>query len=96
VKVFFDATVWCGAILKPAGVNARLLDLAARGGPLRDVTSDVVLLELYRHATGGTFNRVFEPEDVWTTSRRTSRCSRSSRRRSAGACQAEPTFTTSL
>jgi hypothetical protein len=34
VKVFFDSTVWCGAILKPIGINARLLDLAARGGPL--------------------------------------------------------------
>lgn len=65
MKVFFDATVWCGAILRPAGVNARLLDLAARGGPLRGATSDVVLLEFYRHATGGTFNRLFEPEDVW-------------------------------
>jgi len=38
VKVFFDATVWCGAILRPAGMNARLLDLASLGGPLRGVT----------------------------------------------------------
>lgn len=65
MKVFFDATVWCGAILRPAGVSVRLLDLAARGGPMRGATSDVVLLEFYRHATGGTFNRRFEPEDVW-------------------------------
>lgn len=65
MRVFFDSTVWCGAILKPIGINARLLDLAARGGPLRGVTSDVVLLEFYRHATGGSFGRVFDPGDVW-------------------------------
>ena len=65
MKVFFDATVWCGAILRPAGINARLLGLAAMGGPLRGLTSDVVLLEFFRHATGGTLRQVFEPEDVW-------------------------------
>lgn len=65
MRVFFDATVWCGAILKPAGINARLLGLAAMGGPLRGLTSDVVLLEFFRHATGGTLGQVFEPEDVW-------------------------------
>lgn len=65
MRVFFDATVWCGAILKPAGINARLLGLAAMGGPLRGLTSDVVLLEFFRHATGGTLGQVFEPDDVW-------------------------------
>jgi len=65
VRVFFDVTVWCGAILKPAGINARLLGLAATGGPLRGLTSDVVLLEFFRHATGGTLGRAFEPEDAW-------------------------------
>lgn len=65
MRVFFDATVWCGAILKPAGINARLLGLAASGGPLRGLTSDIVLLEFFRHATGGTLGPVFEPEDVW-------------------------------
>ena len=57
MRVFFDATVWCGAILKPAGINARLLGLAAMGGPLRGLTSDVVLLEFFRHATGTTGER---------------------------------------
>jgi predicted nucleic acid-binding protein len=65
VRVFFDATVWCGAILNPAGINARLLDLAATGGPLRGFTSDVVLLEFFRNATGGTLPQTFEREDVW-------------------------------
>lgn len=65
MKVFFDATVWCGAILRPTGINARLLGLAAIGGPLRGITSDVVLLEFFRHATGGTFGQVFEPGEVW-------------------------------
>ncbi len=66
MKVFFDATVWCGALLRPVGTNAKLLDLAARGGPLRGVTSDVVLLEMYRHAVMGDLRGVvFAPEDVW-------------------------------
>jgi predicted nucleic acid-binding protein len=65
VKVFFDATVWCGAILRPEGMNAWLLDLASLGGPLRGVTSDVVLLEFYRHAVDGSFGIVFDPDDVW-------------------------------
>jgi predicted nucleic acid-binding protein len=64
VKTFFDATVWCSAILRPEGINARLLDLASLGGPLRGVTSDVVLLEFFRHAVDGTFGIVFDPEDV--------------------------------
>lgn len=65
MKVFFDATVWCGALVRPAQINARLLALAAQGGPLRGVTSDVVLLEFYRHAVAGTLGRLFEAEDVW-------------------------------
>src|SRR4051812_32380098 len=65
MKVFFDATVWCAAILQPKGVNARLLDLAAIGGPIEGVTSDVVLLELYRHAVEGNLGIVFESDDVW-------------------------------
>lgn len=65
MRVFFDANVWCGAILSPTGQNARLLDLAARGGPLRGLTSDAVLLEFFRHATGGSLPVTFDPEDVW-------------------------------
>lgn len=29
------------------------------------LASDVVLLEFFRHATGGTLGRAFEPDDVW-------------------------------
>jgi predicted nucleic acid-binding protein len=65
LKVFFDANVWCRAILNPAGPDADLLDFAAQGGPLRGVTSDAVLLEFFRHATGGTLPQVYSPEDVW-------------------------------
>jgi predicted nucleic acid-binding protein len=65
LKVFFDANVWCRAILNPAGLDADLLDLAAQGGPLRGVTSDAVLLEFFRHATGGTLPQVYSPDDVW-------------------------------
>ena len=45
-------------------MNARLLDLASRGGPLHGCTSDVVLFEAYRHAVGGTFNVRFEEATV--------------------------------
>jgi predicted nucleic acid-binding protein len=65
VKVFFDATVWCGALIRPAQINAQLLALAAQGGPLRGVTSDVVLLEFYRHAVDGALGRSYDVEDVW-------------------------------
>jgi len=47
------------------GPNARLLDLAAQGGPLRGLTSDAVLLEFFRRATGGTLPVTFDPEEVW-------------------------------
>lgn len=65
MKVFFDATVWCGALLNPFGPNGKLLDLASTGGPLKGVTSDVVLLETYRHAVQGDLGHVFDPDDVW-------------------------------
>jgi predicted nucleic acid-binding protein len=58
VKVFFDATVLAGALINPTGPNARLLDLASMGGPLRGATSDVVALEFLRHAADGTFGGV--------------------------------------
>jgi predicted nucleic acid-binding protein len=53
LKVFFDATVLAGALINPTGSNARLLDLASMGGPLRGATSDVVALEFLRHAVDG-------------------------------------------
>lgn len=65
MKVFFDSTVWCGGILSPSGLNAALLDLASTGGPLVGITSDVVLLEFYRVATGGYLRATFEPDEVW-------------------------------
>lgn len=65
MRVFFDATVWCGALLRPTGINARLLGLAATGGPLQGSTSDVVLLEFYRHAVEGTLGTRYNPQDVW-------------------------------
>jgi predicted nucleic acid-binding protein len=64
VRVFFDATVWCGAIIRPQGANAKLLSLAAVGGPLKGFTSDVVLLEFYRHAVDGTLSQTFEADEV--------------------------------
>ena len=58
MKVFFDATVLAGALINPAGPNARLLDLASTGGPLRGATSDVVALEFLRHAVEGNLGGV--------------------------------------
>ena len=58
MKVFFDATVLAGALINPTGPNARLLDLASMGGPLRGATSDVVALEFLRHAVEGNLGGV--------------------------------------
>jgi hypothetical protein len=41
VLVCFDATVLCGAIRKPTGINFKLLELAAAGVVLEGFTSDV-------------------------------------------------------
>lgn len=58
MKVFFDATVLAGALINPTGPNARLLELASMGGPLRGGTSDVVGLEFLRHAVEGNLGGV--------------------------------------
>lgn len=65
MKVFFDATVLAGALITPNGPNARLLDLASMGGPLRGATSDVVALEFLRHAVEGNLGGVqYELSDI--------------------------------
>jgi hypothetical protein len=51
--VAFDATVLCGALLKPNGLEFELLLRAAQGLPFRGFTTDVVGMEFVRNAHMG-------------------------------------------
>jgi hypothetical protein len=51
--VAFDATVLCGALLKPNGVEFELLLRAAQGIPFRGFTTEVVGMEFVRNAHMG-------------------------------------------
>ncbi len=60
--VCFDATVLCGAIRKPTGINFKLLELAAAGVVLEGFTSDVAGMEFVRNALDGLSGVSYEME----------------------------------
>lgn len=62
--VCFDATVLCGALRTPTGLNFRLLEIAAMGGVYDGFTSDVVGLEFVRNALDGLAGVTYELDDV--------------------------------
>lgn len=51
--VCFDATVLCGALRRPGGINFRLLQLAADGVVLEGFTTEVAGMEFIRNALEG-------------------------------------------
>jgi hypothetical protein len=53
VLVCFDATVLCGALRRPAGINFRLLQLAADGVVLDGFTTEVAGMEFIQNALDG-------------------------------------------
>ncbi len=64
----FDATVLCGALLNPRGLEFELLVRAAVGAPFRGFTTEVVGMEFLRNAlsgfgTGDRF-RVYDKHEV--------------------------------
>jgi hypothetical protein len=83
VLVCFDATVLCGALRKPTGVNFRLLQLAADGVVLDGFTTEVAGMEFVRNALEGLsgvryeielieefldgFGALFDPSNVATS-----------------------------
>lgn len=60
--VCFDATVLCGAIRKPTGINFKLLELAAASVALEGFTSDVAGMEFVRNALDGLGGVSYEIE----------------------------------
>jgi hypothetical protein len=83
VLVCFDATVLCGALRRPAGLNFRLLQLAADGVVLDAFTTEVAGMEFVRNALEGLsgvrydigvieefldgFGALFDPDNVATS-----------------------------
>lgn len=81
--VCFDATVLCGALRQPAGLNFRLLQLAADGVVLDGFTTEVSGMEFVRNALDGLsgvrygidliedfldgFGALFDPENIATS-----------------------------
>lgn len=81
--VCFDATVLCGALVRPAGLNFRLLQLAADGVVLDGFTTEVAGMEFVRNALEGlsgvrftieaieefldSFGPLFDPDNVATS-----------------------------
>ncbi len=62
--VCFDATVLCGALRKPTGLNFRLLEIAAAGGVYEGFTTDVAGLEFVRNALDGLGGITYELDQV--------------------------------
>jgi hypothetical protein len=60
----FDATVLCGALVRPAGINFRLLRLAADGVVLDGFTTDVAGYEFVRNALKGRGGVAYHPDTV--------------------------------
>ena len=84
--VCFDATVLCGALRKPTGLNFRLLELAADGVVLDGFTTEVAGMEFVRNALDGLAGIAFAIDEIgssWTASARSSTLATSRRRRSA-------------
>jgi predicted nucleic acid-binding protein len=64
VRVLFDATVLCGGLVNPAGVNYRLLRLAAAGGPLDGFTTEVAGYEFVYNALRGIRGVQYESDEI--------------------------------
>jgi hypothetical protein len=66
--VAFDATVLCGALLKPNGLEFELLLRAAQGFPFRGFTTEVVGMEFLRNAHmgfgAGTRFRAYDQDEL--------------------------------
>lgn len=56
----FDATVLCGALRKPTGLNFRLLEIAAQGGVYEGFTTDVAGLDFVRNAVEGLGGVIYD------------------------------------
>jgi hypothetical protein len=83
VLVCFDATVLCGALRSPTGINFRLLELAADGVVLEGFTTEVAGMEFVRNALEGlggirydislieefldAFSPLFDPDNIATS-----------------------------
>ena len=81
--VCFDATVLCGALRRPTGLNFRLLELAADGVVIDGFTTEVAGMEFVRNALDGlagvtftideieefldSFGALFDPDNVVTS-----------------------------
>jgi hypothetical protein len=80
VLICFDATVLCGTLRRPTGLNFALLELAADGVVLDGFTTEVAGMEFVRNALDGlagvtfsideieefldSFGALFDPENV--------------------------------
>jgi hypothetical protein len=62
--VCFDATVLCGALRKPTGLNFRLLEVAAEGGVIEGFTTEVAGMEFVRNALEGLGGVRYDIDDV--------------------------------
>lgn len=60
--VCFDATVLCGALRKPTGLNFRLLQLASDGVLFDGFTTEVAGIEFVRNALEGLSGVRYEIE----------------------------------
>lgn len=62
--VCFDATVLCGALRRPTGINFRLLEMAADGVLFQGFTNEVAGFEFVRNALDGLGGVVYTMEEV--------------------------------
>lgn len=62
--VCFDATVLCGALRRPTGVNFRVLELAADGVVIDGFTTEVAGMEFVRNALDGLAGITFTIEAI--------------------------------
>ena len=73
--VCFDATVLCGALRRPAGMNFRLLQLAADGVVLDGFTTEVAGIEFVRNALDGLGGVRYDIDLIEEFSTASERCS---------------------
>ena len=64
LRVCFDATVLCGALVRPTGQNWRLLAFAAESSLIEGFTTDVAGLEFVRNASNGISGNVYGPDEI--------------------------------